>query len=272
LKEITIMADELRDRVLAAIRKGLAGPLDTSKTKQPVLQGYRADSAIENGVTSQAARNTTFPNQTKDVTPLHQLSANSDSQPETVCVQCGARDDLWHLDTPTGPAAVHPECFEFLPRPEAAAPTATYQGVTAEPDGTACEVRIVEIPREAGRYKRTFAHLQLKPPEMIDVDRWRQCIQDGRRFLHRWGETARRLNWSAADLFGLIEIPKSPAPNFNRLSRFDRLGLCWLLRGREVVALTEATATIRNPTTGVITTYRRHHKPALGRWAIVSKT
>lgn len=258
------MADELRDRVLAAVRKGLAGPLDASKTKQPVLQGYRADSAIENGVTLQAARNTTFPNQTKDVTPLHQLSANSDSQPETVCVQCGARDDLWHLDTPTGPVAVHPECFEFLPRPEAAAPTATYQGVTAEPDGTACEVRIVEIPREAGRYKRTFAHLQLKPPEMIDVDRWRQCIQDGRRFLHRWGETARRLNWSAADLFGLIEVPESPAPSFNRLSRYDQTGLVWLLEGREVIAMTETTATIRNPATGAITVYRRHHKPALG--------
>lgn len=197
------MADELRDRVLAAVRKGLAGPLDTSKTKQPVLHGYRADSAIENGVTSQAARNTTFPNQTKDVTPLHQLSANSDSQPETVCVQCGAREDLWHLDTTTGPVPIHPECFEFLPRPQAAEPSAAYRGVTGAPDGAGAEVTIVRLPGTGERYWRTFGRLQLKPPEMVDVDRWRRCIEHGRAFLHEWGETAQRLNWSSRDLFGL---------------------------------------------------------------------
>jgi len=36
-----------------------------------------------------------------------------------------------------------------------------------------------------------------------------------------------------------------------------------LLRGREVVALTEAMAAIQNPT-NAITIYRRHNKPALG--------
>jgi hypothetical protein len=39
--------------------------------------------------------------------------------------------------------------------------------------------------------------------------------------------------------------------------------LCWLLEGRAVVALTETTAAIQN-TTGAITVYRRHNKPALG--------
>jgi hypothetical protein len=43
----------------------------------------------------------------------------------------------------------------------------------------------------------------------------------------------------------------------------DRPGLCWLLQGRPVVALTEATAAIMNPT-GAITTYRKNNKPALG--------
>jgi hypothetical protein len=37
-----------------------------------------------------------------------------------------------------------------------------------------------------------------------------------------------------------------------------------LLQGREVVALTEATATIRNPDTGAITTYRRFNKQSYG--------
>jgi hypothetical protein len=37
--------------------------------------------------------------------------------------------------------------------------------------------------------------------------------------------------------------------------------------GRAVVALTEATATVRNPATGTVTTYRNHNKPALGQRA-----
>jgi len=39
--------------------------------------------------------------------------------------------------------------------------------------------------------------------------------------------------------------------------------LIWLLEGRPVVALTEATAAIQNPT-AAITVYRRFDKPALG--------
>jgi hypothetical protein len=35
-------------------------------------------------------------------------------------------------------------------------------------------------------------------------------------------------------------------------------------QGRPGVALTEDTATIRNPATGSLTTYRRFNKPALG--------
>jgi hypothetical protein len=50
----------------------------------------------------------------------------------------------------------------------------------------------------------------------------------------------------------------------SRLSRYDETGLCWLLDGREVVALTADTATVRNPKTSNLTVYRRHNKPALG--------
>jgi hypothetical protein len=39
--------------------------------------------------------------------------------------------------------------------------------------------------------------------------------------------------------FGLYRIPKKPAPNYRRLSRYDETGLIWLLRGRPVVALVE---------------------------------
>ena len=57
--------------------------------------------------------------------------------------------------------------------------------------------------------------------------------------------------------------PAKPHPSYSRLSRYDETGLIWLLQGRPVVALTEATAAIESPA-GTITTYRRHNKPALG--------
>jgi hypothetical protein len=57
--------------------------------------------------------------------------------------------------------------------------------------------------------------------------------------------------------------PMRPHPSYSRLSRYDETGLIWLLCGREVLALTEATAAIQNPTAD-ITVYRRFDKPALG--------
>jgi len=43
----------------------------------------------------------------------------------TARAQCGASCDLWQLDTPTGPVAVHHECAAFLPKPEPAEPSAS---------------------------------------------------------------------------------------------------------------------------------------------------
>jgi hypothetical protein len=141
-------------------------------------------------------------------------------------------------------------------------PTAAYQAIS-EPDGIACSVTIVELP-QAQRYRKVFAHLQLRAPTMVPIGRWQQAVEDGKRFLSRWGEQAEALGWSSADLFGLREIPTKPHPSYSRLSRYDCTGLIWLLEGRQVVALTETAATIRNPKSGNVTTYRRFNKPAPG--------
>jgi hypothetical protein len=146
--------------------------------------------------------------------------------------------------------------------PEAAGPSLAYQAASAEPDGTGCKVEIVELPA-AGRYRKVFAFLQLKPPALVPVERWQRCVEDGKRFLAKWVESAQRLGWTSADLFGLIEIPERPSPSFNRLSRYDRLGLCWALQGREVIALTASGATIRTATESTLTFYR-HGRPAYG--------
>jgi len=209
-------------------------------------------------------RNTTFPNQFKDVTPLHRLSGNRERQEENTCVVCHAGKNLWHLDAPAGPVLIHEQCARFLPRPEPAEPSAAYRAVSAEPDGLACRVTIVEIPAKGLRYQRVFAHLLLKPPAYIPEDRWQQCIDDGKRFLHQWGSQAEAMGWTSADLFGLHIPPAKPHPSYSRLSRYDCTGLCWLLMGCHVVALTEATASIKTPDTGSISTYRKCNKPALG--------
>jgi hypothetical protein len=97
----------------------------------------------------------------------------------------------------------------------------------------------------------------------VPVDRWQQAVADGKTFLSRWGDQAQALGWTAKDLFGLLTVPEHAKPIFNRLSRYDETGLIWLLGGRRVVVLTEATAAIRNAT-GNVTVYRRVNKPALG--------
>jgi hypothetical protein len=139
-----------------------------------------------------------------------------------------------------------------------AEPSAAYHAVSP-----GCEVAIVELPATGLRYRRTFAHLQLKPPALVDVARWRQCVEDGKHFLAKWSEQAESLGWTSADLFGLHTPPAKPHPSYNRMSRYDQVGLIWLLEGRSVVALTADTAAIENPT-GSITVYRRFNKPALG--------
>ena len=114
-----------------------------------------------------------------------------------------------------------------------------------------------------GRIGRTCKVLEQRCPDHVPAMRWQQAVEDGRRFLATWGKQAEALGWTARDLFGLQTPPAKPHPSYSRLSRYDETGLIWLLRGREVAALTETTASIRSAA-GNITIYRKHNKPALG--------
>ena len=116
---------------------------------------------------------------------------------------------------------------------------------------------------DGGPYVGVLAILRERCPDHVDLHDWQLAVEDACRFLAQWGEQAELLGWTARDLFGLAPVLDKPTPSYRRLSRYDLTGLIWLLRGRPVVALTEATAAIQQRT-GSITVYRRHNKPALG--------
>ena len=116
----------------------------------------------------------------------------------------------------------------------------------------------------APRCGRTLTALESRCPDRVPTDRWQRCVEDGRRFLAQWGSQAEALGWTPRDLFGLHTPPANPHPSYSRLSRYDAIGLVWLLQGRPVIALTESTAAIQNTKTGNITVYRKERKPAYG--------
>jgi hypothetical protein len=105
--------------------------------------------------------------------------------------------------------------------------------------------------------------LDSRCPGHIEPDRWRQAVEDGRRFWATWGAKAHAFGWTAHDLFSLHKPPDKPHPNYRRLSRYDETGLIWLLKGREVIALTKDTVAIRC-LSGSVTTYHKNNKPAFG--------
>jgi hypothetical protein len=108
-----------------------------------------------------------------------------------------------------------------------------------------------------GPFAKAFAALERRCPDYVEPGRWRQAVEDGRRFLRQWGAKAAALGWTPADLFGLHTSPEEPHPSYQRLSRYDQTGLIWLLCGRLVVALTETSAAIQTHNSGTCLVYRK---------------
>ena len=101
--------------------------------------------------------------------------------------------------------------------------------VLSVPFGAVCENWLDAAPYCAG-----LERLSAACPAGVPDDRWRLALADAERFLAEWGDAAERLGWTEADLFDLHEtVP---------LSRVDRMGLVWLLKGERVVLLTEGVA------------------------------
>jgi hypothetical protein len=110
--------------------------------------------------------------------------------------------------------------------------------------------------QRASVLKVALEALEQRCPDHIEADRWHQAVQDGRRFLGAWDDQAEVLGWTADDLFGLAEPPERPSPFYRRLSRQDATGLVWLLRGRQVVAVTTGDAVIAISNDGRLSFYK----------------
>jgi hypothetical protein len=99
-----------------------------------------------------------------------------------------------------------------------------------------------------------YAALERQCPKHVDLVRWQQAVEDGRRFLAEWGKSAAALGWTGEELFGLHTPPSNPHSSYNRMARYDFTGLVWLLAGNPVVAMTEATAAIQHKSGSVAPT------------------
>jgi hypothetical protein len=112
------------------------------------------------------------------------------------------------------------------------------------------------IPAEWARH---IALLKSNEPRLgMSPLHWSQFVRDARRFLAEWGAEAARLGWSAEDIFGVHPL----APE----ARYDLMGLVPLIRGNEVVGISEHRATIGTPGGGHMTYYR--YRPNTGAVAV----
>jgi len=114
------------------------------------------------------------------------------------------------------------------------------------------------IPRE---WAEAFARVQCAAPLAgYTPERWLALIDDGGRFLDRWAARAMDLGWSSSDCFGLD--PKAPE------ARVDKMGLVPLIDGREVVAITDASAVLQG-WNGSRMTYHRRNRGGVPLWELV---
>ena len=114
-------------------------------------------------------------------------------------------------------------------------------------DKASIEERAALVQHDGGvpqHYALAFAEMQQTCPHNVSMDRWLQFINDTGQFLDDWGKQAHAFGWRLKDLFGL----DTSAP----LARFDKMGLCWMLKGQIVVALSANAARL----SGGLTHYR----------------
>ncbi len=109
---------------------------------------------------------------------------------------------------------------------------------------------VIALPGLAGEWSTLIGRCDAdRCPPSLQPHRWREILSDADAFLQQWGEQAAAFGWTAMDLFS---VPPGP-------ERWGRGSLIMALGGRPVIALTEQTATIPNPS-GAPHRYQRREK------------
>jgi hypothetical protein len=133
---------------------------------------------------------------------------------------------------------------------------------TSRTTGTTCDGMVSVLPppgapaQEAAAIPEIWAvchaRLGLTGPQPGFTDsRWRAAIDDGRRFIDRWGVEAARLGWQVRDVFALH--PTAPA------ARYDAMGIAFLIGGGDVVLVSPDHACIRRGSGHELRYQRRSH-------------
>ena len=117
-------------------------------------------------------------------------------------------------------------------------------------DAFAERAAIIEANGVPRAWAEGFALLCTMPrPSAYAPERWQQIVDDGGKFLDRWGRQAAGLGWKATDVFGVN--PDAPE------NRYDSMGLVSLLEGHHVIAITADTVRIDSDRGAQTTFYRK---------------
>lgn len=109
-----------------------------------------------------------------------------------------------------------------------------------------------------------FAQLDCSaPPPGFSPRAWQQVLDDGGRFLNRWAAEAKRLGWTAEDVFGV----HAAAPG----ARVDGMGLVPLINGGEVISISGGRASIRMPGGSILTYLRQPRSGAVVLWDLATQ-
>ena len=89
---------------------------------------------------------------------------------------------------------------------------ADFVGRSAASFQTSTCAKSVISAKSPSPYQSEFDALERRCPELIEPERWKQAVEDGRQFLTTWGDQAKDLGWTAQDLFGLHLFQPSRTP------------------------------------------------------------
>lgn len=126
---------------------------------------------------------------------------------------------------------------------------------------------IAEGAKVPAAWAEAFATLDCsRPVHPYTAHEWQRLIDDGARFLDRWGAEAAKLGWRTVDVFGVVRSLGHDMRPRDEVGQ--RAGLVPLIAGGVVTHITEDRATIVMPSGSSLTYLRRSVIDAVAIWEV----